>query len=1401
MKIMNLIAPHAGRSRLPDSKHPQSPPLRPSWRSRGLTLAAKSAACCAAVCFAGLSSASATDFILNGDFEGTGGTPNPGYVTGFAQYTPASLYWPWSAFGNTGTGGGFEQPNGVGRYANPSVDANNPSATVWEDFGNPTYVNTCSQNFMSDVWLIPGATYQVHAQYYVPSSEVQAGVTPIAGIYLTMYDGSQRRLLDPRYTGTTPNDPRSAITVLDAWHTIDLDWVNPGTVPERLNYGSFRLYSWNGAALGTQNPGGYFDNLQISSAAYTGTLSGLVKNSSGPLEGATITVNYSGSQFRTSPREVATPVDGTYSLAGLIDGGSFDVTASRTGYLSKTVTVTASSVVPDITLDPAPTYTRYECESHVAFPSVNMGVSNNALDSNGARAAKQSQGGTGTLTIPVTVVSTGQYDMQMVTYFTGRQTFISVNGTNVASSPVASSNPDANGYCHNSVPVVLKAGSNTITLYNNIDWGPHWDYIDLADVPTGVAWLITSSVGTGDGTISPLGEVAVADGASQTYTVTPAFGWEIDTVTVDASPISDPYSVTPTADSAVVANFKVLNNLQPVSGNVSDSVGGIAGATVHFSLTPGGALASTTTTTTGADPAGDYSKDLPPGDYYIAATAPGYMPSAELGPVTVGAFPAGGNNFTLTATGLPTGAVAWWSFDDTLADPIGGNTLKGATGTVAYGAGNMGSASLYVDGNTTLDPLSGTFPTGVPTGASSYTVAAYIKADTGCPGNGGWIGYGTANSPNLANNFRLDGWSPSAIWNYWHSNDMGATLASGTFFDGWHSVIGTWNGTTEKLYLDGVERATRDPGTPPNFGSTSFIVGRTLNDSNFKGWIDDLLILDRAMDATEAAAYNTLGARSLAPSVNIAASKTGGGNGTITPSGTAVPVTVGSSKTFTITPAYDSYIADVSVTENGLTESKGAVATYTFNNVLVDGSIVATIELKDTGVISGVVSDGSVGINGAKVYFKLTANASQNPMSAYTVTTSTIGGIDGSYAQTLPVGEWYVAAGAAGYDVSADQVVTLTTAGAPADFALVANPNWDVFFMATVDQFSAFADGDLTGNWTPSYVLGSPAGAMLNAIDTPRVVTVDGVKWIANTRSEPGFGTDGNDGFNLVNCPFTVQPNAGVDATGVSVVAVVQPTYWFGGGEARGSIVNLYYNGLDFCVDHATGEVMVARKAWDWQRTGTIIPEGQKTVLALVCQLDGSAKLYVNGLASGWSGAALGTNYYADLTGGDGRNSWQNLIGVGRNVWDGWSAFSGNIGDVYVYRDAISDAKRTALESSLGAKFGIPLGSSNDYASWAAINAPDQTPGEDYNNDGVENGVAYFMGVTGLATNPGLDASNTVTWPVSPTFMGDYEVQTSPDLSTWTNYTPKPALVGGNLTFTLPPGLGQQFVRLLVIPN
>lgn len=117
----------------------------------------------------------------------------------------------------------------------------------------------------------------------------------------------------------------------------------------------------------------------------------------------------------------------------------------------------------------------------------------------------------------------------------------------------------------------------------------------------------------------------------------------------------------------------------------------------------------------------------------------------------------------------------------------------------------------------------------------------------------------------------------------------------------------------------------------------------------------------------------------------------------------------------------------------------------------------------------------------------------------------------------------------------------------------------------------------------------------------------------------------------------------------------------------------------------------------------------------------------------------------------------------------------------------------------------VTVDGSSGFTNWAdANNATGQTPGQDHDKDGVQNGIEYFMGQTGssLTAMPGLDGTNTVTWPMDPAYNGTYEVQTSPDFAIWTNVVPKPVPSGGSVRYTIPTGAlgGKSFVRLLVTP-
>jgi autotransporter-associated beta strand protein len=112
------------------------------------------------------------------------------------------------------------------------------------------------------------------------------------------------------------------------------------------------------------------------------------------------------------------------------------------------------------------------------------------------------------------------------------------------------------------------------------------------------------------------------------------------------------------------------------------------------------------------------------------------------------------------------------------------------------------------------------------------------------------------------------------------------------------------------------------------------------------------------------------------------------------------------------------------------------------------------------------------------------------------------------------------------------------------------------------------------------------------------------------------------------------------------------------------------------------------------------------------------------------------------------------------------------------------------------------------YAAWADTNGVTGAANADANQDGVPNGIAYFVGETGSITLPRIDGY-TVTWDnggniPSSAYGSKFFVETSSDLVSWT-------VVGasdGNLrntaasvSYTIPSGAVKTFVRLKVIAD
>ncbi len=574
-------------------------------------------------------------------------------------------------------------------------------------------------------------------------------------------------------------------------------------------------------------------------------------------------------------------------------------------------------------------------------------------------------------------------------------------------------------------------------------------------------------------------------------------------------------------------------------------------------------------------------------------------------------------------------------------------------------------------------------------------------------------------------------WSPPYIEGWNASN----AVRSGN----WVHLVASYDGALLNLYVNGAPDKTgiahtfaTEAGGSISIGMMRYGFDGTAHSTNnadgwnsYRGYMGSIRVYDEARSASQVSADYALGVNygEIGAGLPKITGSVSGSGGTISPTG-VVYVAAGGTQTYTFTPNLGYQVSDVLVDD--LSDSAAVTAaSYTFTGVASDHTIVVSFAELPKQTVTGLVTDGAAGVMGAKVYFKTSANASVSP----TFTTNTVDAA-GSYSIILPPGTWYVTASELHYFTPADATFTVASSAVSVpDIALTANPNWAVLFTLNTDDLAAIDDGARIVSWE-----GFAAFQTYNnelPLLGPTVETIDGVKWEKNARAAYNGSAspiihDRGDGFKIGAYASDIVTD------GVTIVAVVKPIHKSGDTEPRGEIVDIFYQELFLAINHLTGEVIVCTRGYGQHNTGYMIPEGQKTILSLVVQAGGQLALFANGVPK-WSFAS-GVDYTSL------KLSWSNTIDVGRNGYDGWSTFSGNIGDVYVYRKALDDSTRETLQTSLATKFGITLGTATlDYATWASTKYPGANltdPAADLDGDGMSNFREYAFGL-----NPTLGTS------------------------------------------------------------
>jgi hypothetical protein len=199
----------------------------------------------------------------------------------------------------------------------------------------------------------------------------------------------------------------------------------------------------------------------------------------------------------------------------------------------------------------------------------------------------------------------------------------------------------------------------------------------------------------------------------------------------------------------------------------------------------------------------------------------------------------------------PSGLVAYWKFDDDPSDGALDSTGRGHTGTCDAACptlvtGHTGSAYQFdaTNSETLVVPDSGDF-------RGNVTIAAWFMANDATAALSMLakpLGTGTDDTWQLE---VRDTGAVSFSGGTVHYVDDGTAITRGV----WHHAAGTWDGTTKRLYLDGVEVA--NAAATLSYDTHAVYLGADNNTGTtvlyFSGALDELRVYSRALSAAEIA--------------------------------------------------------------------------------------------------------------------------------------------------------------------------------------------------------------------------------------------------------------------------------------------------------------------------------------------------------------------------------------------------------------------------------------------------------------------------------------------------------------------------------------------------------------------
>ena len=500
-------------------------------------------------------------------------------------------------------------------------------------------------------------------------------------------------------------------------------------------------------------------------------------------------------------------------------------------------------------------------------------------------------------------------------------------------------------------------------------------------------------------TTGPLG-TTVAD-ASGNYTI--ALPQNTGTVYVAAGKTgyvtsADSSQSVATSDISGV-NFS-LTQQNSITGNVSDGAN-LYNAAISVSSNADGSAPSQTVYT---DTAGNYTAWVNQNATYYLICKKSVHPDSTVKTVAVGTSNVPGQNFTLTknaavklvdvdAGGLSVGShttADTWANSGSLAGTFNPNATYTVLSALAAGGHQAISFSNNVRFTSSWLTSAAAWPSAIAGGDIQFSTVAFVYAPATTDTYLDWsTGTGTARGSLPVNSSWMryrynsgDNWGESdhgaGTWMGWLGTNQ-ASQATTPAFGTWHMIVNTYDGVSEKLYVDNVKKSNTDgDNTLRTFSpvANNMNIGGPVGANTFTGYINKIQVYDQALDA---ASITTLWNAFNAANYTISGTVSSSGGGTV--SGATVSVYTDAACTTLLTTAttdgsgnYTTAGVPQSITyylktsKTGFITSPSALtvnvgtANYTGANI--------TLTVIPAATITGTVTESGTGtpLAGAKVY-------------------------------------------------------------------------------------------------------------------------------------------------------------------------------------------------------------------------------------------------------------------------------------------------------------------------------------------------------------------------------------------------------------------------------------------------